>query len=387
MNGARLSCVCHRDAIATPVIASLVCAAVPLTAAMSRLVALVAICLLLAGFTSWPGMAHTLAGKLVAPPGASPLLPAERIDAAFARLPHRSGHVRTGDGVPVFWRALDPGDYHMDYAWTRPADDLYGVEFILDFQAPSAAPVAPRGTVVLLHGWMMDGGSLLPWSLALAEAGYRTITLDLRNHGHSGAGPSGYGTREAGDVVDAVAALRARGEVIGPLHVFGVSYGAATALFASADPRLGAERVVALESFDNAGAAIRDMVPHMLEETGGDWRARLVRHWLRWRIDATVLDAAIDQAGQLLSLPLDGVDVGTALARAPGCVLLVHGTADRHVPVAHGRALAAAVPGARYLELAGEDHISLPMRLDRLAPTVVDWFDAPACPQNALAAR
>jgi hypothetical protein len=45
------------------------------------------------------------------------------------------------------------------------------------------------------------------------------------------------------------------------------------------------------------------------------------------------------------------------------------------------------VPGARYLELAGEDHLSLPMRLDRLAPTVVDWFDAAACPQKALAAR
>ena len=112
-----------------------------------------------------------------------------------------------------------------------------------------------------------------------------------------------------------------------------------------------------------------------------------LREALRWRIDASVLDAAITRAGDTLSLPLDGVDVGAALAQAPGCVLLVHGDADRHVPVEHGRALAAAMPGARYLELAGEDHLSLPMRLDRLAPTVVDWFDAAACPQTALAAR
>jgi len=354
---------------------------------MLRLAALLAAYLLVAGFSSWPGMANSLASNLVAPPGASPLLQTDRVEAAFATLPSRSGHVTTSAGVPLFWRALDPGDYGMDYAWTRPAGDPHGVDFILDFHAPSAPSAAPRGTVVLLHGWMMDGGSLLPWSLALAEAGYRTIALDLRNHGRSGQAPSGYGTREADDVVDAVAALRASGEVVGPLHIFGVSYGAATALFASADPRLRAERIVALESFDNAGAAIRDMVPHMLGEAGGDWHARLTRQWLRWRIDASVLDAAIVRAGDTLSLPLDGVDVGAALAHASGCVLLVHGDADRHVPVEHGRALAAAVPGARYLELAGEDHLSLPMRLDRLAPTVVDWFDAPACPQAALAAR
>ena len=47
----------------------------------------------------------------------------------------------------------------------------------------------------------------------------------------------------------------------------------------------------------------------------------------------------------------------------------------------------AAAPRARYLELPGEDHLSLPMRLDRLAPTVEDWFARTpvtgngACPQ------
>ncbi len=65
----------------------------------------------------------------------------------------------------------------------------------------------------------------------------------------------------------------------------------------------------------------------------------------------------------------------------------LHGRDDAHVPVAHGRALAAAAPRARYLELAGEDHLSLPIRLDRLGPTVLDWFertpssDGGRCPQ------
>ncbi len=354
---------------------------------MFRLACLLAACLLVAGFSSLPGLSSSLAGHLVAPGGTSPLLPVARIDAAFARLPHRSGHVATRDGVQVFWRALDPGDYRFAYAWHGADADAETLDFDMAFEAPTAAPAAPRGTVVLLHGWMMDGGSLLPWSLQLAEAGYRTITLDLRNHGRSGAAPAGYGTREAVDVVDAVAALRARGEISGPLHLLGVSYGAATALFSAADPRLQAERVVAFESFDNAGAAIRDMLPHMLEIEPEDGLQRLTRQWIRWRMQPETVDTAIRRAGETLALPLDGVDVGAALAQAPACVLLVHGAADRHVPVAHGRALAAAAPRARYLEIPGEDHLSLPMRLDRLAPTVVGWFDAPACPDTALAAR
>ncbi|WP_158238438.1 MULTISPECIES: alpha/beta fold hydrolase [Luteimonas] len=358
---------------------------------MLRAVCLLCACLLVAGFSSWPGLASSLAGNLAAPAGASPLLPAARIDAAFARLPHRAGHVTTGDGVALFWRALDPNDYRLDYAYRPDQVETDALDFDLDFTAPTAAPATPRGTVVLLHGWMMDGGSLLPWSLALAEAGYRTITLDLRNHGRSGDAPTGYGTRESADIVDAVAALRARGEIVGPLHLLGVSYGAATAIFSAADPRLDAQSVVAFESFDNAADAIRAMVPHLLTEDADGWSARVAQGWMRWRVDPALLDAAIVQAGDTLQLPLDGVSVGNALAQVHACVLLVHGADDRHVPVAHGRALAAAAPQARYLELAGEDHLSLPMRLDLLAPVVVDWFDrtpsSATCPDRALAVR
>ncbi|WP_372016494.1 alpha/beta fold hydrolase [Pseudoxanthomonas sp. 10H] len=368
----------------------------------TRLLLLACACLLLAGFThsrtrALADPAGALGERLVAPGGVSPLLPEARIDALLATIPTRSGHLPTPDGVSVFWHALDPGDYRMRYAWQGAhGGQRQRMDYALSLQAP-AYPVAPRGTVVLLHGWMMDGGSLLPWSVELAERGYRTITVDLRNHGRSGSGPSGYGTREAGDVVAVLRQLRAQGEVTGPLHVMGVSYGAATAIFTARelgtqvggqpvdDLQLGG--VVAMESFDNAGRAIRDMVPHMLQRAPDSLGERLSQQWLRWRVDTHTLDAAIAEADRRLGLDLDQVDVGAALAQAPACVLLVHGRDDAHVPVAHGRALAAAAPRARYLELAGEDHLSLPMRLDRLAPVVEDWFartpgsDGGACPQ------
>jgi pimeloyl-ACP methyl ester carboxylesterase len=348
---------------------------------MFRVAVVLAACLLAAGFSSWPGLPAMLAAQLVAPGGTSPLLPPEPIERALARLRDRSGHVTSADGVDVFWRAIDPGAYDLHMSWPQglTVADTFPT---LDFDEPTAPAPTPRGTVVLLHGWMMHGDSMLPWALRLGEAGYRTIAIDLRNHGRSGQGPAGYGTREADDVVDVVAALRARGEIVGPLHLLGVSYGAATAIFAGADPRLQAESVVAMESFAVADTAIRDMVPYMLTDAPAPPSAWLARQWMRWRLSDAVLDAAIQRAGADLDLPLDDVDVTAALARVP-CPLLVHGDADRHVPVAHGRALARAAPQARYVEIHGEDHLTLPMQLDALAPMVVDWLEQPGCQRIA----
>ncbi len=341
---------------------------------MRRALLLLCACLLLAGF-AWPAGDVALSARLVAPGGASPLLQHDRIEQAFRRLPHREGTVATSAGVDVFWRALDPGAYRLHYDYRPDGSQRGRMDFSLDFAVPAPAAGTPRGTVLLLHGWMMDGGSLLPWALQLAQAGYRTISLDLRNHGRSGVAPSGYGTREARDVADVVAALRANGEIEGPLHVMGVSYGAATAIFSARELGMQVDGVVAIESFENAGHAIRDMVPHMLHKAPETFAQQFTHRWLRWRMDDAALERAITRAGDALALPLDSVDVGSALADVSACVLLLHGSEDEHVPVAHGRALAAASPLVRYIEVAGEDHISLPMRLDLLAPTVIDWLD------------
>ncbi len=341
---------------------------------MRRVLSMLFVCLLLAGF-AWPGGDAALGRRLVEPGGASPLLPTARIEQALQRLPHREGVVTTSTGVPLFWRALDPGAYRLDYAYRPDGSERGRMDFALDFSAPAATGTAPRGTVLLLHGWMMDGGSLLPWALQPAQAGYRTISIDLRNHGRSGDAPSGYGMREGRDIAELVAALRASGEIAGPLHAMGVSYGAATAIFSARELGAQVDGVVAIESFENAGHAIRDMVPHMLGKPPETIAQHLTHRWLRWRMDDAALERAIASASDALDLPLDGVDVADALAEVPACVLLIHGREDRHVPVHHGRALAAAAPQARYIEVPGEDHISLPMRLDLLAPTVIDWLD------------
>ncbi|KLD69561.1 alpha/beta hydrolase family protein [Xanthomonas pisi] len=339
---------------------------------MTRLFLLACACLWLAGCSS---SSTSLSERLVAPGGVSPLLDEERIAATIATVPSRSGHVTTRDQVPIFWRAIDPGQYAMRYRYLgQRSDPAHALDVDFSFSVPHVPPPAPRGTVVLLHGWMMDGDSLLPWSLQLAQAGYRVITIDLRNHGHSGGGPSGYGTRESDDVIDVINALQPRGEIRGPLYLFGISYGAATALF-TADklgPRVAG--VVAMESFANAGRGIRDMVPHLLTSQPSGWRGHAVAAYARWRYADQNLDAVIAAADTQLKLDLDHVDVAQALADTRSCVLLLHGDADQHIPVAHGRTLALANARAHYVELPGENHLSLPLRLDLLGAPIDHWL-------------
>jgi len=340
---------------------------------MRRVAVLLSACLLLVGF-AWSGQDYALSQRFVAPGGVSTLMPSARIEQALLRLPHREGHVITSAQVEVHWRAFDPGAYQLDYTYRGDSIGGESMDFSLDFLPPESASTPPHATVLLLHGWMMDGGSLLPWALHLAEAGYRTITMDLRNHGASSAALAGYGTREAFDVVDLVSELRERGEIVGPLHILGVSYGAATAIFSAREMGMDVGSVVAIESFDNAARAVRDMVPHLLSKAPDTPLKKIAHRLTRWRISGDTLERAIAIAGERLDLPLETVDVGVALSEVHACVLLIHGSEDRHVPVTHGRSLARAAPRAQYIEVAGENHISLPMRLDRLAPTVIDWF-------------
>ncbi len=162
--------------------------------------------------------------------------------------------------------------------------------------------------------------------------------------------------------------------MVGPLYLFGVSYGAATALF-TAD-KLGDQvtGVVAMESFANAGDAIRSMIPHLMSLQPTAWKAQAMAAYGRWRYGGQDIDQVIAAASQRLDLDLDRVDVTRALADSRACVLLLHGQDDQHVPVGQGRRLAAASPRVHYIELRGEDHITLPLRVDLLGSVVDDWL-------------
>ena len=81
--------------------------------------------LLLAGAGLWlaacssltSSASTSLSDRLVAPGGVSTLLDTARIADAVASVPNRHGFVTVRAGVPIFWRAFDPGQYGARYPY------------------------------------------------------------------------------------------------------------------------------------------------------------------------------------------------------------------------------------------------------------------------------
>jgi pimeloyl-ACP methyl ester carboxylesterase len=97
-----------------------------------------------------------------------------------------------------------------------------------------------------------------------------------------------------------------------------------------------------------SGATMRALVP-----------ARHFTPALRaWAARAEQEGASPGAALELLEMNL-GIDVRSLLPRLRTPSVVLHATGDRVVRVGNGRALAAGIPGARLVELPGEDHAFL----------------------------
>ena len=97
-----------------------------------------------------------------------------------------------------------------------------------------------------------------------------------------------------------------------------------------------------------AGRTMRALVPERhLTDAVRAWAARAEQ-------EGASPGAALD----LLEMNLD-IDVRRLLPRVRAPAVVLHATGDRVVRVGNGRALAAAIPGARLVEVPGDDHAFL----------------------------
>lgn len=90
-----------------------------------------------------------------------------------------------------------------------------------------------RTAIVVLHGFgghrLPELGAFVPW----LQERHHVLQFDFRGHGESGAGRTTLGNHERRDVAAAVRFLESRG--LGPIALFGISMGAATAINSAPD--------------------------------------------------------------------------------------------------------------------------------------------------------
>lgn len=268
--------------------------------------------------------------------------------------------------TPTAWAATAALDTsNPDAEWrirVGPPDAELAFQIIDPPYPNHAAARELRGTILILHGIYASKEHMRPVADLLAAAGYRSVLVDLRGHGHSTGDWLTYGVVESRDLSQVIDALNARRLIAGCIGVYGASYGGGIAIqWAGRDPRI--DSVVAVAAF----ASLKEVVPSVAELTLPS--ANL--------LSDEFVRQTIVMAGQLADFDPEEADNIAAIRRTHAAVLLFHGDRDAKIPCSQSYELAeAAGAKARYIELFGEDHTSIMGDRDQvIANEMVAWFN------------
>ncbi len=237
----------------------------------------------------------------------------EGLDPSSFGLPYQEVSFRSSDGVPLAgW-------------WVGTPD--------------------AKGTVVMIHGLNRSRIEMVRRLPFVHGEGWNALAFDLRRHGASGGEATTFGAREKEDVKAAVRLARER--LVGPVVLWGVSLGAASAVLAAAeDPQV--DGVVC----DSSYLSLEDTVRHHLRLFRG-WRL-----WLRVVPVWPVAEEAVFWMGRRGGFAPASVDVRAAASHLQGRpTLFVANSEDRRMPKEIAFALqGAAGRDAEVLVVPGRSH-------------------------------
>jgi len=242
----------------------------------------------------------------------------------------------TGATIPKPRDAATPAA--LGLAWeTRHFPGAFG----LTLEAWHVPHPAPKGVVVLVHGYADSKGALLPEGQAFHALDYSVLLVDCYGSGGSAGHDTSIGWHEAKDVAGAVREARRLpgGERV---VLFGASMGAAAALKAIAEDGVAPEALIVEAPFDR----LLTTVEHRLSALGLP-PFPLTRVLLFW--------GGVQQGFD--PFRHNSVEYAAGV-RLP--VLFLHGERDERVRLSEARAVFDRLPGRKELVLIpGARHGSL----------------------------
>jgi pimeloyl-ACP methyl ester carboxylesterase len=231
--------------------------------------------------------------------------------------------------------------------------------------------------VVLIHGYPLDGHSWERQVPALLDAGYRVIAYDRRGFGRSSQPTVGYEYDTFAADLNALmehldlrgAALvgfsMGTGEVARYLGTYGSARVTRAAFLASLQPYL-------LKTEDNPGGVDGSVFAGIEQAVRADRYAYFDEFYksfyntdenLGSRLSEAALRASWNVAAgagafaSVACVPTWPTDFRADIARIDVPALILHGTADRILPIdVTGRPFRALLPAAEYVEVAGAPH-------------------------------
>ncbi|MBA0050076.1 alpha/beta fold hydrolase [Streptomyces sp. AJS327] len=297
---------------------------------------------------------------------------------------------------------------HTEFVTTRAGHLLHTETF--EPATPSAS--TPRTLLMIMGGNAPCFAFPSPLCRAIADAGHRVVRYDHRGAGYSSPvhhPAESYALDDlASDAAEVVEGLR-----LGAPVVYGISTGGAVAQLLALDHP---ERVSGLVLM--ATSPDYNVTPSLPPESGlplpgPEWRslveslaaspptvhAEVVESFLdAWRVcvgPETPFDEGhwrglVERTLSLPGNPTPGAHQGPAVDAAPPRTerlaavrvptLVIHGGQDVVLPPEHGRALAAAIPDARLVEIPELGHMFTPEFAPRLAELLVEHLESTPAP-------
>lgn len=266
-----------------------------------------------------------------------------------------------------------------------PTVDADGVTIAYETQGP-----VEGDTVVFVEGlgygrWMWN------WQVDALADDYRVVRYDNRGTGASDAPPGPYTIPEMASDLDAVldAVLDAGEEA----HVVGASMGGMIAMQYVLDydraasltllcTSHGGEDAVPIpdETLDRMfnvpdDAGPREAIRHKMRPAMTDafWESNqdTIEQIVDWRLETDASDAAREAQ----AAGVQAFDVQDDLAAIDVPTLVLHGTADRVLPVENGRQVADGIPTAEFVPVEGGAHLFFIEQHETVNDTIRDFID------------
>jgi len=249
--------------------------------------------------------------------------------------------------------------------------------------------------VILIHGWPLTGDMWEYQTVALVNAGFRVITYDRRGFGHSAHPAQGYDYDTFADdlaaVIDGCALDNVAlagfsmggGEIARYLTRHGPAKIAKAALISSVVPYV-------LKTADNPEGVDRDVLEEMKSQIARD-RFAFLQTFAKPFYGAGLVSSPVSQGVldwtfilAIMASPIatkacvdafGTTDFRPDLASFMIPTLIIHGTSDKTVPIdATGRAAAAGIPHATFIEYDGEPHGLFATAPDRLNDDLITFL-------------
>ncbi|MBN2972304.1 alpha/beta hydrolase [Roseomonas aeriglobus] len=276
----------------------------------------------------------------------------------------------------------------MPYVKTRDGTDIYVKDW------------GEGRPVVLIHGWPLSSDMWDAQAMAMADAGFRVIAYDRRGFGRSGQPLSGYDydtlSDDLADVLEATGATEnvtlvgfsmGGGEVARYMSRHGGKGVIATALLGSVVPYM-------LKTDDNPNGVPEETLQQIGDGIKKD-RADFFRntffpqffgtgtfsHPVSDEVLHTATRIAMDaslKATLACAESFGHTDFRRDLASFAVPTLIVHGTADKTVPIdATAREAAKGIAGAQLVEYDGEPHGFTETARDRITKDLLTFLGDP----------